>query len=136
MHDGRTTVADDLKIMAGTINQARTGHHGAVRQETALRQITQALQPLGRTHAVLLQHQVVFDLGLAAMLAQRNVKVATRRSRAAQQLGCAGLNPVGGQHGANQPACSAFDPVSKSDGRVQFSQAAWLIVQGANHTLG
>ncbi|KAG0739463.1 hypothetical protein G6F24_017324 [Rhizopus arrhizus] len=95
MHDAGARVADDFDVSPRPLYVARTGHVGAVRQQGPFGQEIQALQPLGRAHAVLLQHQVVFQARLAAMQPDRDVALARGSGRCAQQAWRAGLDAVG-----------------------------------------
>ena len=130
MHDARAGIADDLEIAAGTVDQAAAGDDGAMRQQAALVEEAEALQPFRRAHAVLGEDEVVLDLRLAAMEPDGNVELARGGGRAAQQLGRRGLDAVRREHGADQPAGFALMALREVDGRVEFGEAALLLVIG------
>lgn len=91
--DGGAAVADDRETVAGDIHSARQKRVSGEKAKVA--------QPFRRRATVQAANDLELDGGLAAMQADGHVQVTSGRSRAAQQLGLAGLDPVGRQHGAH-----------------------------------
>ena len=102
------------RAAGGKVVEIGLGCLRAMGQQSARPQHPQPVQPEDGAGAVLLLHQPQFGGRLAAVLAHRRAQFGGKGGGALQKRGRAGLDPVGGEHGADQPARAPLDPGGKA----------------------
>ncbi len=98
-----------------------------VGQQGAWTKKAEFVQELKRGFAKALEHGFHLQHRLAAMQPDRTIQLRTGLGGPLQQFHRAALDPIGGQHGSDQPVVSAIELSGKIDGCVQALQATGFI---------